>query len=65
MRNKTEDLLSRVATLEPDFATLPGGVDEQRRRHQLIRYVVLPLWSSILTSLQQAQGHRGEIAVLL
>ena len=40
MRNKIEDLLSRVAALEADFATLPGDVDEQRGRHQLIRYVV-------------------------
>ena len=40
MRNKIEDLLSRVAALEADFATLPGDVDEQRRRYQLIRYVV-------------------------
>ena len=43
MRNKIEDLLSRVAALEADFATLPVDVDEQRRRHQLIRYVTLPL----------------------
>ena len=40
MRNKIEDLLSRAVALEADFATLPGDVDEQRRRHQLILYVV-------------------------
>ena len=57
MRNKVEDLISRVATLEADFATLPGGVDEQRRRRELIRYVVLPLWGSVLTSFEQAQGY--------
>ena len=39
MKNKIKDLLSRVAALEADFATLPGDVDEQRRRYQLIRYV--------------------------
>jgi len=39
VKNKIEDLFSQVATLEADFATLPGDVDEQRRRHQLIRYV--------------------------
>jgi len=39
VRNKIEDLLSRAVALEADFATLPGDVDEQRRRHQLIRYV--------------------------
>ena len=65
MRNKIENLISRVATLEADFATLPGGVDEQRRRRELIWCVVLPLWSSVLTSFQQTQGHRGEITVSL
>ena len=40
MRNKIEDLLSRVTALEADFATLPGDVDEQRRRYQLVRYVI-------------------------
>jgi len=41
VRNKIEDLLSRAAALEEDFATLPGGVDEQRRRRELIWYVTL------------------------
>ena len=65
MRNKIEDLLSRVAALETDFATLPGGVDEQSRRSELIRYAILFLWDPTLISFQQAQGHEGEIAVLL
>ena len=42
MRNKIESLLSRVAALEEDFATRPGVVDEQRRRHELILYVTVP-----------------------
>ena len=41
MRNKIEGLLLRVAALEEDFATLPGDVDEQRRRRGLIWYVTL------------------------
>jgi len=41
VRNKIEDLLSRVAALEEDLATLPGDVDEQRRRRELIWYVTL------------------------
>jgi len=41
VRNKIEDLLSRVAALEEDFATLPGGVDEQGRRRELIWCVTL------------------------
>ena len=42
-RNKIEDLLSRIVTLEARFATLPGDVEEQRRRHELIWYAILPL----------------------
>jgi len=41
VRNKIEDLLSRVAALEEDIATLPGGVDEQRRRRELIWHATL------------------------
>ena len=44
MRNKIEDLLSRVAALEEKFATLPGPVDEQRRRHELILYLIVPFF---------------------
>jgi len=40
--DKVEDL-SRIAVLEPRFATRPGVVEEQRRRHQLILYVTVPL----------------------
>jgi hypothetical protein len=38
--NKIEDLLSRIAALEARFATLPGNVEEQRRRYELIRYLL-------------------------
>jgi len=54
VRNKIEDLISRVAALEADLSTLPGDVDEQRRRRELIRYVALLLWDSTLTPFQQA-----------
>ena len=40
--NKIENLLSRVVALEARFGTLPDDVEEQRRRRELIRYVVLP-----------------------
>jgi len=40
IRNKIEDLLSRLAALEARFTTRPGDVAEQRRRGQLIRYVM-------------------------
>ena len=55
-RNKIEDLL-RMVGLETRFTTLPGNVEEQRRRHELIRYAVLPLQDLMLTSFQQPQGH--------
>ena len=40
--NKVEVLLQRIASLEALFATPPGDVDEQRRRYDLIWYVVIP-----------------------
>jgi len=63
VRNKIEDLLSRVATLEELFATLPGDVAEQRCRSEVIRYAIIPLLDTVLSSFQQARGHRGTIAV--
>ncbi|KAF9645844.1 hypothetical protein BDM02DRAFT_397204, partial [Thelephora ganbajun] len=35
--NRTEDLLSRIVTLEEYFYSPPGDVEEQRRRRELIR----------------------------
>ena len=37
-----EGLLSRITALEALFAKRPGDVEEQRRRNDLIRYVVIP-----------------------
>ncbi|KAF9643442.1 hypothetical protein BDM02DRAFT_1470175 [Thelephora ganbajun] len=37
VRNKTEDLLSRIEALEARFATPPGNVVEQKRRREVIR----------------------------
>ena len=54
-----------MVALEAHFAMLPDDVEEQRRRHELIRYAILPLRDSILTSFQQTQGHRGAIAVAM
>lgn len=39
--NKIENLLLHVAALEALFTTRPGDVEEQRRRNELIRYVVI------------------------
>ena len=50
--NKIEDLLSRIVALEARFATLPGDVEEQRRRQELIEYAVLALRDSIFTFFQ-------------
>ncbi|KAF9642269.1 hypothetical protein BDM02DRAFT_3193578 [Thelephora ganbajun] len=42
VRNKIEDLLSRIEALEARFATPPGNLVEQRRRSELIRYGIIP-----------------------
>lgn len=42
VRNKIEDQLSRVITLEQLFATPPGDIVEQRCRNELIRYANVP-----------------------
>ena len=41
--NKIEDLLPRIVALEARFATRPDDVAEQRRRSDLILYVVIAL----------------------
>ena len=38
--NKVENLLSRIVVLEDHFDSRPNDVPEQRRRHELQRYVV-------------------------
>lgn len=43
IRNKIEDILSRIAVLEAHLATLPDCVAEQRRRNELIEYVIILL----------------------
>ena len=65
--NTAENLLSRVAALEALFATPPGDghVEEQRRRSELIRYVVILPPDSVLNSFQRARRHRGTIAVIV
>ncbi|KAF9645513.1 hypothetical protein BDM02DRAFT_3189660 [Thelephora ganbajun] len=42
VRNKIEDLLSRIVALEEHFYSRPDDVEEQRRRSELIRHVVIP-----------------------
>jgi len=42
IRNKIDDLFSRMAVLEPLFTALPSDVAEQRRRSGLIRYALIP-----------------------
>ena len=54
-----------MVALEAHFTTLPGDVEEQRRRYELIRYAILPLRGSILTPFEQAQGYRGEVSVVI
>ena len=47
-----ENLLSRIVALEICFATSPGDVEELRRRHDIIRYVIIPRLDSVLSSFQ-------------
>jgi len=64
VRNKIEDLISRVAALEELFATLPGDVTEQRCRSEVIWYAIIPPpLDTVLSSFQQARGRRGAVAV--
>lgn len=62
--NKVEDLISRVAALEALLALPPGDVAEQRRRGELIWYGPIPFLGSVLSSSQQAQGHRESTAII-
>lgn len=43
--NKIEDLLLCITALEGLFATRPSDVEEQRRRHGLIWYAIIPYHS--------------------
>jgi len=56
VRNKTKDLLSRVAMLDVLFTTCPSDVAEQRCRSKLIQYVTVPSLDLVLNSIQQFQG---------
>lgn len=49
---KIRDLLSRITTLEAPFATRPGDVAEQRRRSELLRYVIVLPLGPVLSSSQ-------------
>ena len=62
--NRIEGLLSRMVALEARFATLPGNVGEQRRRHELIRYAILLLRDSILNSSRKLGGIEGKLRSL-
>ena len=59
VRNKIGDLLSRVATLEADFSTLPGDVQEHTRKYKLIWYVILPFETRIDFVLASSRTSRG------
>lgn len=42
VRNKVEVILSRIDPIDALFATPPGNRDEQRRRYDVKRYVIIP-----------------------
>lgn len=58
---EVEHLLSRVVVLEERFDSRPDDVAEQRRRDELIRYVVVPRFDLVLNSFQKVWTCRGTI----
>ena len=56
VRNKIEDLLSRIVMLDVLFTTCPSDVAEQRHRNKLIQYVAIPTLDLVLNPSQQFQG---------
>ncbi|KAF9644715.1 hypothetical protein BDM02DRAFT_877116 [Thelephora ganbajun] len=60
---KIEHLLSRVVSLEERFYSRPDGVEEQRRRRELIRYVAIPPSGSMLSYFQRVRSHRRTTTV--
>ena len=57
--NKIKDLLSRIDTLEPIFRAPADDAKEQKRRDVLLRYVVISLSGSALSTSKEVQGHRS------
>ena len=53
--NKVNDLLSRIAVLEALFAESPGDVAEEKRRHELLWYYIVPHSGPALIFIQQAR----------
>jgi len=43
VRDKINNLLSRIAVLEALFATSAGDVAERKRRNELLQYAIIPL----------------------
>ena len=64
IRNKTKNILSRVVALEQLFKTTPGDMAEQRRRRELMPYVVTPPLDLMLSSFQKARGCRKPTAAI-
>ena len=52
VRNRAEDLLSRVIELEEQFNSCPHNIPEQRRREKLRQYVPIFPLDSVLSCFQ-------------
>ena len=61
--NKIEGLLSRTVALEQCFDSRPDDVQEQRRRDELRRCVVIPPLYLVLIAFQQVRAYRRTTAV--
>ena len=58
VRNKIENLLYYVTTLDERFMmTQPDGVEDQRKRQELIEYAITFPRGPVLSSSQKAQWH--------
>ena len=57
VRNKIDSLLSRIGVLEALFAAPAGGVTEEERRNELLRYATALHPNPSLISFQRVRGN--------
>ena len=63
VRNKINNLLSRIAVLEALFRTPAGDVAEEECWNELLQYAIICCPNLVLISYQQAQGDCEPIAI--
>jgi len=63
VREKVDNILSRIAVLEGYFSAPSEDVAEKKRRDQLLRYAIVPHPDPLLISFQQARGEQETITI--